>query len=92
MNIMKYFTGLGLMIPLAILIPLIICSLLSGMGRGWSRCFFPDNGDAQVLNDGNGQSTRTGLVEDVDIPKTSFLGTFFGIDNKNARSEYFQQR
>ena len=80
------------MIPLAIFIPIFICSLLGGFGRAFSGYAFSDIKNVHNVNDSNGQSTRTELVEDNEIAKSSFLGTFFGINSKNSQSEYLIQR
>lgn len=80
------------MIPLAIFIPIFICSLLGGFGSAFSGYAFSDLKDVPSIIDSNGQSARTELVEDHEMAKNSFLGTFFGINNKNSQSEYYIQR
>jgi hypothetical protein len=59
-------TGLALMVPLAIIIPLYICAVLGGI---FSGVFYYQRCNKEARND----------AEEDSAPSPSFLGTFFGV-------------
>ena len=68
-----YITGLALMVPLAIFIPLYICVVLGGIFSGmfgYKLC------NKEARND----------AEEGSAPSPSFLGTFFGVGNQGGTS------